>query len=109
MSFWVSAQGIPAYYRFVDEAGRTQLSDKIPPQYVKGGYEVLDAQLFVIRRVAPELTPAQLAARERQRLLDAEAEAQAAKDRQLLMRYPTVADLDSAERSDVERLELQVL
>lgn len=108
-SFWASAQGIPAYYRFVDEAGRTQLSDKIPPAHVKRGYEVLDSQLFVIRRVAPELTPAQLADRELERQRQAEIAAQAAKDQQLLMRYPSVADLDMAERNDIERLELQVL
>ncbi|WP_420551101.1 hypothetical protein [Litorivicinus lipolyticus] len=108
-SFWASAQGIPAYYRFIDEAGRTQLSDKIPPAQVKRGYEVLDSQLFVIRRVAPELTPAQLAARELERQRQAEIAAQAAKDQQLLMRYPSVADLDMAERNDIERLELQVL
>lgn len=45
-----------AFYRFSDDAGNQVLADKIPPRYVKYGYEVLDRRLFVIHRVAPAPT-----------------------------------------------------
>lgn len=97
-----------AFYRFVDDAGRVQLSDKIPPKFVGQGYEVLDVNLFVIDRVAPALTPAQIVERDRRRALEAEANAQRAKDQQLLDRFPSLEILANAERADLDRLKLQV-
>ena len=54
-----------AFYRFSDDAGNRVLADKIPPRFVKYGYEVLDRRLFVIHRVAPAPTAEELAAMER--------------------------------------------
>ena len=97
----------PAFYRFVDANGVTQLSDRVPPASVKGGYEVLDSRLFVIEVVAPEPTQAELAAMARAEAERMQAQRQAQQDRELLSRFPSVADVELAKASDLKRLELQ--
>lgn len=97
-----------AFYRFSDDAGNRVLADKIPPRYVKHGYEVLDHRLFVIHRVAPAPTAEELAAMERaqrQAQIDAQKQAQ---DDALLDRFPSVSDVEAAKRSELGRLELQL-
>lgn len=103
------AQTIPgaAFYRFTDEQGRTHISDKISPAQVPGGYEILDRRLYVLKRVAPAPTEAELAERDRLAAEQARIEQQAKQDRALLDRFPTVDDVSAAERSEIERLELQ--
>ena len=97
-----------AFYRFSDDAGNRVLADKIPPRYVKYGYEVLDRRLFVIHRVAPAPTAEELAAMERaQRQAQIEAQKQA-QDDALLDRFPSVSDVEAAKRSELGRLELQL-
>jgi len=97
-----------AFYRFSDDAGNRVLADKIPPRFVKYGYEVLDRRLFVIHRVAPAPTAEELAAMERaqrQAQIDAQKQAQ---DDALLDRFPSVSDVEAAKRSELGRLELQL-
>lgn len=97
-----------AFYRFSDESGRTQISDKIPPQAVARGYEVLDSRLFVLKTIPPQLTPAQLAQRDRKRAEQARLAQQAQQDQALLDRFPSVEDVTAAQRSEVRRIELQL-
>lgn len=100
--------GAGEFYRFKDAQGRTQISDKIPPQYVANGYEILDSRLFVVHRVDPALTANELVRREQAKLLKQRIAQQAAQDRALLDRFPSVADVEAAARSEMGRLELQV-
>lgn len=112
LSPWVLAAqlSVPgaAFYRYTDEAGRTHLSDKIPAEAVRLGYEILDGRLFVLKTVAPELTAEQLAQRDAQLAEQARLQQQAKQDRELLDRFPSVDDVSAAERSEVNRLELQL-
>ena len=112
LSPWVLAAqlSVPgaAFYRYTDEAGRTHLSDKIPAEAVRLGYEILDGRLFVLKTVAPELTAEQLARRDAQLAEQARLQQQAKQDRELLDRFPSVDDVSAAERSEVNRLELQL-
>lgn len=76
-------------YRYTDEHGVQVLDDQVPPRYVAGGYEVLTPTGRVLEVVEPELTGKQLAEKERR-------EAREAADLQLLKRYNSVADIESA-------------
>ena len=78
-------------YRYTNEHGVQVLDDQVPPRYVAGGYEILTSTGRVLEVVAPELTGEQLAEKERR-------EAREAADLQLLKRYNSVADIESARK-----------
>lgn len=78
-------------YRYTNEHGVQVLDDQVPPRYVAGGYEVLTPTGRVLEVVEPELTGRQLAEKERR-------EAREAADLQLLKRYNSVADIESARK-----------
>lgn len=76
-------------YRYSDENGVQVLDDLVPPRYVANGYEVLTPTGRLLKVVPPQLSGEEL--REQQR-----REAQQEADRQLLRRYNSVADIESA-------------
>lgn len=76
-------------YRYTDEKGVQVIDDLVPPRYVSRGYEVISLSGRVLKVVPPELTGAALEEKKR-RLAQQEA------DRELLKRYNSVADIESA-------------
>ena len=53
-------------YRFVDKNGSITMSKSLPPYASQNGYDILnDSTLRLIKRVAPALTPEQIAEKER--------------------------------------------
>ncbi|MBN8429670.1 hypothetical protein JF535_02275 [Microbulbifer salipaludis] len=78
-------------YRYTNEHGVQVLDDVVPPRYVAGGYEVLTPSGRVLEVVAPELTGKELAEKQRR-------EARLAADLQLLRRYNSIADIESARK-----------
>ncbi len=78
-------------YRYTNEHGVQVLDDLVPPRYVAGGYEVMTPSGRVLEVVEPELTGKQLAEKKRR-------EAREAADLQLLKRYNSVADIESARK-----------
>jgi len=78
-------------YRYTNDSGVQVLDDTVPPRFVARGYEVLTPAGRVLRVVEPELTGKELAAKKRR-------EAREAADLQLLKRYNSVADIESARK-----------
>ena len=78
-------------FRYTNEHGVQVLDDQVPPRYVGGGYEVLTTTGRVLEVVAPELSGKELAEKQRR-------EARMAADLQLLKRYNSVADIESARK-----------
>ena len=78
-------------YRYTNEHGVQVLDDVVPPRYVGGGYEVLTTTGRVLEVVEPELTGKELVEKQRR-------EARMAADLQLLKRYNSVADIESARK-----------
>ncbi|MDG9922368.1 MULTISPECIES: DUF4124 domain-containing protein [unclassified Pseudomonas] len=77
-------------YRYKDNQGRVVISRQgIPPEFISNGYEVLDVDGRVLRKVPPAPT-----LEERQRL--AEEKARAKSDVQLLRIYSEPVDVDRA-------------
>ena len=94
-----------SYFRYVDENGKLVLSQTIPNERVRYGYDVLDQNGNLIERVEPQLTEAQY-----QRKLELEAAQQ-----ECLMKldrthklYQSPGDIDYAEGQALKSLENRV-
>lgn len=87
------AAGKREMYRYVNENGVKVINDNIPPEYAQKGYEVVNTHGDVIRVIEPSLTSVGMEERHR---IAAEREAEKKWDRELLKRYSTVGDVESA-------------
>lgn len=103
---------VSEHYRWKDPAGVVHFSDTIPASALAGGYDIVDNNGRVVRRVARELTPA-----ERQAAAEAAAKAAAAKrvaaqqhleDAQMLAAYPTAADLAKSQQGQLRQIEADI-
>jgi hypothetical protein len=103
----VAAQGSGGrLYRYTNEQGRVEIGNAIPAERVRGGYQVLDAATGqVIETVAPELSPAELAAKAAREQAEAACRNELERVRAL---YGSVADIDSAEEQAHRALESRV-
>ncbi|MGB1091117.1 MAG: hypothetical protein ACPGYX_03250 [Oceanobacter sp.] len=94
-------------YRFKID-GRTELKDYIPPEYSRYGYDVLNNQGVVIKRVPRAPTPEEILerkAREQAEKLRKEEIAELEKnDRRLLKLYATPGDVERARLRKVEEV-----
>ena len=74
-------------YRYKDENGQTVISNTIPQEATKRGYEILGNNGRVVERVAPAPTAEEIAAREAEKERQRQAELQRQEDQKLLQRY----------------------
>ena len=88
-------------YRYTNDSGVQVLDDTVPPRFVARGYEVLTPTGRVLKVVEPELTGKQLAEKKRR-------ESRQAADLQLLKRYNSVADIESARRRKLAIVEQDI-
>lgn len=90
------------YYRYIDERGLTVINRQgVPAHLIGKGYEVLSEQGTVIRVVPRAPTP------EEYRKMQAEKE-QAKSDRQLLMLYTRIEDIDRARDRKITDIDGQI-
>ena len=86
-------------YRYLDRNGTLVIDRQgVPPEYAGKGYDVLNEQGRVIRKVAPALPAEELERRE-------QARQQAVADEQLRKLYSSVADVDRAKARKLAELE----
>jgi len=107
---WAAAPGQPHNrYKWRDSEGNLHYSDALPAEAAKYGYEVVNAQGIVIRRVeraktAEERTAAKAELAKAQAAKDAEA-TRVRTDQQMLAAFPTEDDLKRAQHQQSEMLE----
>jgi len=89
----VSAADKRELYRYVNEDGVKVINYTIPPEYAQRGYEVVNRHGDVIRVVEPSLDSESM--EEKRRRMD-EAATLVQWDKDLLKRYSTVSDVESA-------------
>jgi hypothetical protein len=98
-------------YKWHDASGNLHYGDSLPPDAARLGYEVVNPQGIVVKRVERAKTADELAvAKAEQKRLEAErqaAEARARADEQLLSGYPTEADLVRSQQQKLDLLEQQ--
>lgn len=96
-------------FRYVDESGTVVWTTTLPPEYAHRGYGVYDAAGRLIREVPPQLTPEQIAAREREREAERRREAREQeafeRDQRLLRLYSSVADVNRALERRLEAID----
>ncbi|AOY88986.1 hypothetical protein BKP64_12885 [Marinobacter salinus] len=74
-------------YRYTDENGRVVISNTIPQEATKRGYDILGNSGRVVETIPPAPTEEEIAAREAEKQRQKELEVQREKDSRLLKRY----------------------
>ncbi|MEC9082532.1 MAG: DUF4124 domain-containing protein, partial [Pseudomonadota bacterium] len=74
-------------YRYTDENGRLVISNTIPQEATKRGYDILSNNGRVVETVAPAPTAEEIAAREAEKERQKQLEIQQEQDRLLLKRF----------------------
>lgn len=89
------------FYRYTTDSGRKAVSQTMPPQYIRNGYEVLTISGEIIKVVppAPPEADAERIAKERKA-----AKEQAKYDLELRQTYSSLADIDSAKTRNLQEL-----
>jgi len=99
-------------YKWVDENGNVQYSDKIPPTAVKKSHERLDKRGLVIEKKERAKTPEEIAEEQRVRKLQEETrrrlEEQRARDRVLLSTYRSEDDIILARDGKLATYDAQI-
>lgn len=100
----VSAQELK-FFRFKNAQGITVISTKIPSEFIGKGYDIVTSDGRLIERV-----PAEPTAEEKQRILEAQAEAERLKkrDRALLSRYSSVRDIEAERARKLAQLDTDI-
>lgn len=93
------------FYRWVDAEGNTYIQSYIPPEFVAGGYEVIDDKGLVLKSVAPQLSDAERRANEAAAISE---EMQRARDEELLKLYRSPTDVDRAMKTWVSRMSMEI-
>ena len=94
-------------YRYINAQGATEIASSIPNELVVNGYQVIDSSSGrVLRTVAPQLTPEQVALKSaRQEHIARCRDAQ----RRVNSLYQHSEDIDLAERQALESIETRIL
>ncbi len=96
------------YFRYKTAAGAMVIDSRLPPEFVKYGYEVINANGDVLRTVAPQATKEQIAAKQKalsEQQLKAE---QRKKDEMLMRRYSSVADIEASQNRIVDEINVRL-
>lgn len=94
------------YYRYTNDEGVKVLNARVPPEFVKNGYEVVTITGQVLEVVPPAPTEEERAALAKQR----EQEAKVAEwDESLLRRYSSIADITAAKERKLADFDANLL
>jgi vacuolar-type H+-ATPase subunit I/STV1 len=106
---WAVSQNL---YRYTNAEGTVVVDYQVPPEYVTGGYEVLNEKGVVVKVVPRELTEQERREQDAQRLLEQRALAEEQRlrewDESLLLRYSTIADIEDARERALRELRIRV-
>ena len=96
-------------YRYTNDKGALVTSSSITPEYARKGYQIVTVTGVVLSTVAPEPTAeqrAQLAQQEKDKLT---AEQQKVHDRELLLRYNSLDDINVAKKRRLDEINNQIV
>ncbi|MCB1614422.1 MAG: hypothetical protein KDI30_00265 [Pseudomonadales bacterium] len=96
------------FFRYKNEQGTLVTSTILPPKFATRGYEIVNSQGDILEVVAPAMTPEERAEYERKNKEAILAEQQREKDRDLLLRYADIRELQKAKDRKVKELESSI-
>lgn len=107
---WAADSSGPAreYYRYRDANGLMRISQGIPPEFAKLGYEIISADGTVLKKVPRELQGDELKTVDKQREAEAAAKQQLKNDQALLRRYSTTTDIESARDRAINDIKIRI-
>ena len=92
-------------YRYKDNKGVVGIDDHVPPEFAKNGYEVLTPDGRVIETVPRQLTGEEGA---KARALEAETKRLQEWDKNLLLRYSSVDDIEAARDRALREIDVRL-
>jgi hypothetical protein len=99
-------------YRYTDASGVPVMNDRLPPEAIKNGYEVLNDQGVVVRIVPAQMTPEEVAELDEQAARERAARdakvVQEQKDQLLLMRYSSISDIEAARERALQSIRIRL-
>ena len=99
-------------YRYFNEKGVQVIDDKIPPQFVPNGYDIINRDGTLIKRIPRQLSEEELRLRNtvesRARLREEEAKRMQAWDESLMRRYSDIEDIEAAQLRAVRDLQIRI-
>lgn len=111
LAFTVLAAG-NVRYKWRDAEGNLHYSDSLPPEAGTYGYDVVNAQGVLVKRVPPAMSAEEKSVAKAEAAADRAkkdaAERQARHDQQLLAANPTEADLRNTQAQQIEMIDLQI-
>jgi len=112
-ALFISQANAANLYKYKDDQGREITGSRVPAEFVKNGYQVLNERGQVIEVVQRTLTAEERAAQseqlEQQRLLEQAALRQEEEDRMLLRLYRTPEEVVRRRDATIEQLEAQMI
>lgn len=84
------------------------IDSRLPPELVKYGYEVINANGDVLRTVAPQATKEQIAAKQKALSEEQLKAEQRKKDEMLMRRYSSVADIEASQNRIVDEINVRL-
>ncbi|NKI18197.1 hypothetical protein HCU74_12350 [Spongiibacter sp. KMU-166] len=112
LAFAGTAVAEKVFYRYVDSEGKIAIVDRLTPEIVPRGYDIIRANGTVVDTIAPRLSDDERRVwRQEQAVAKARAEAEAkmrAWDESLLLRYSDVADIDVAKERALRDIQVRI-
>lgn len=96
------------YFRYRNHAGLTIIDSRMPPEYVKYGYDIINEHGQALETIAPQATDAQLAVHRKREEEHRKLLEQQKSDERLLMRYSNTADIRAAELRVTDEIGMRV-
>lgn len=100
------------FYRYVNEKGVQVINDKLPPEVVPSGYDVISKSGTLIKRVPRQLTEQELQNNNTAEAQEArrEYETQQLKvwDESLMLRYSSIKDIEAARTRALRDLQIRI-
>lgn len=97
-----------AVYRYEREDGSTSISNSLPDEAIKRGYEVLNRNGRVIRTVDPAMTEQERKQLQKEEQKEREKKQQKKRDKRLLRLYAGPGDARRARDRQIEELEVNI-
>ena len=99
-------------YRYEDEKGVKVIDHSVPPEYISRGYDIINPDGSLVKRIPRQLTEDELKYRNtdesRARLKQEEEEKLRAWDESLMMRYSTIEDIEAARDRALRDLNIRI-
>lgn len=110
--FCADALAAGQLYRYVNDKGIQVINDAIPPEFVSRGYDIIQEDGTLLRRVPRQLSEEELSLRNtdesRRRLQEEEEERMRAWDESLMLRYSSIEDIEASEQRAMRDLQIRI-